>query len=163
MTEHNHLNPVQPESEEDTLLLDDLHVVFDRRTAPASLEGAPSDELTGRQIGRYVVGRLLGEGGMARVYQAIECDSQQRVALKTLKPQYRADQGLCARFEREARSMARIQHDHVVRILDFPHEDMIRAIVTEFLPNGSLRDRLNAARKACQPLGIAEALAGYRI
>jgi len=152
-------NPDQPSSEEETVLLEDLRVVFDRRAASADISGEQPDDLQGRRIGRYVVGDLLGEGGMARVYKALDSANEQQVALKTLKPQYRADRGLCARFEREARTMATIHHEHVVAILDFPCEGSMRAIVTEFLPGGSLRDRLNAARPPRAPLAIQEAVA----
>jgi len=159
MTEHRPANPSQPGSEEETLLLEDLRVVFDRRAASADISEQQPDDVQGQRIGRYIVGKLLGEGGMARVYEAVDSANEKQVALKTLKPQYRADRGLCARFEREARSMARIHHEHVVRILDFPRQGPMRAIVTEFLPGGSLRDRLNPIRLAGRPLTIEEAVA----
>jgi len=141
---------------EETVLVDDLRVVLTRRTT-----GSPrcEERLEGHGIGRYLVERLLGEGGMARVYEGRDTDSNERVALKILKPQYRTDHGICARLEREARSMARIHHEHVVRILDYTTDGLLSAIVMEYLPGGSLRDRLNAAHTARQEMAIEEAVA----
>ncbi len=138
-------------------LLDDLRVVFDRRTVAEPSAQAGADELLGRQIDRYVIDRLLGEGGMARVYLATDSRDQTRVALKTLKPQYRTDQNMSSRFEREARSMARIQHDHVVRVLDFPSLGSGRAMVMEYVSGGSLRDRLLSMQTMHRPIPVDEA------
>jgi len=159
-TDQNHANsPEDSESTPDQLLLEDLRIVFGRREATTSAEGAPADDLQGQSVGRFAVGRLIGEGGMARVYEAIDTSTDRKVALKMLKPQYRSNQALCARFEREARSMARLQHENIVRILDFPAYGPIRAIVMELLPGGSLRKRLNSARAARRHLDIDHAVA----
>lgn len=139
-------------------LIEDLRVVFDRRTAPDTLPAGAADELIGENIGRYVVQTLLGEGGMARVYLAVEADADAKVALKTLKPQYRADRNMSTRFEREARSMARIQHDHVVRILDFPCHGPSRAIIMEYVRGGSLRDRMMNARANRKSIALEQAV-----
>lgn len=139
-------------------LIEDLRVVFDRRTTTdASPAGAP-DELIGECVDRYVVRKLLGEGGMARVYLAAETGTDRKVAMKTLKPQYRSDRSMSTRFEREARSMARIQHPHVVRILDFPSHGPSRAIIMEYAAGGNLRDRMMDARANRSFVAIPEAV-----
>ncbi|MBI4580001.1 MAG: serine/threonine protein kinase [Planctomycetes bacterium] len=139
-------------------LLEDLRVVFDRQTAAGTSPIDGPDELIGQQIDRYLVKKLLGEGGMARVYLAVDTQSDSKVAMKTLKPQYRADHNMSTRFEREARSMSRLQHEHVVRVLDFPSHGPGRAIVMEYAPGGSLRDRLMAAKSTRRPIPIDEAV-----
>ncbi len=131
-------------------LLDDLRVVMTRRQEQRQV-GPPEEQIEGRQIGHYLIQRLLGEGGMARVYQGMDLNTHAPVALKVLKPAYREDTRLCARFEREARSMARLRHAHVVRILDFPEFQSTRAIVMAYVPGGNLRKGINHARLTGQP------------
>lgn len=138
-------------------LIDDLRVVFDRRTVD-SCPATAADDLVGQCIDHYRVKSLLGEGGMARVYLAIDENGDQKVALKTLKPQYRSDRNMSTRFEREARSMTRIQHDHVIRVLDFPSHGPSRAIVMEYASGGSLRDRLVSARANRRPMPLKDAV-----
>ena len=154
--------PGQPEGStgpQETLLLEDLRVVFHRQaTDKARPETPPLASLEGKTFGRYAIRRMLGEGGMAQVYLAVDTRNDRQVAFKILRPQYSADEGLCARFEREARSMARIQHENVVRILDFPREGACRAIVMTYLPGGSVRDRIHKTRLAGRLLTIDEAV-----
>jgi serine/threonine-protein kinase len=66
--------------------------------------------------GRYEILGALGRGGMARVYRARDCLLRREVALKVLGG--KADDALAARFEREARAIARLDHPSCVRILD---------------------------------------------
>lgn len=139
-------------------LLADLRVVFDRRTQSGECPLDSPDELVGQHVGRYLVKKRIGEGGMARVYLALDTQAESRVALKVLKPQCRADRNMSSRFEREARSMGRIQHEHVVRILDYPPMGGSRAIIMEYMSGGSLRDRLVAASVTRRPIGIDEAV-----
>ncbi len=150
------LDPPADLDPEETVLVDDLRVVLTRRATGSE---RCHEELQGQHLGGYRIERLLGEGGMARVYEGRDIASGRQVALKILKPQYRADQGICARLEREARSMARIEHEHVVRILDFTTDGPLSAIVMEYLPGGSLRDRLNEVRAARQEMAVEEAVA----
>ncbi|HSW46267.1 MAG TPA: serine/threonine-protein kinase [Phycisphaerae bacterium] len=143
----------------ETLLLDDLRVVFKRQAAPEPrITPPPAACLEGLQFGRYRVLRLLGEGGMAQVYLAEDTRKDRKVAFKILKPQYGSEAGLCARFEREARSMARLRHENVVRILDFPRQGDLQAIVMTYTGGGSVRDRILAARSAGRRLTIDEAV-----
>jgi hypothetical protein len=65
---------------------------------------------------------------------------------------------MSSRFEREARSMGRIQHQHVVRILDFPAHGPSRAIVMEYMSGGSLRGRLIATNVTGRPIPVDEAV-----
>lgn len=68
---------------------------------------------------RYLVHRLLGEGGMGAVYEAEHIHMKKRVALKVLHGEMLAHQEVVARFEREAVAAARIQHPSVVTAMDF--------------------------------------------
>ena len=67
---------------------------------------------------RYEVGALLGEGGDATVYRAEDRRLGRTVAIKFLRPELRADPTFVARFEREARSVAQLDHPDIVAVYD---------------------------------------------
>ena len=71
--------------------------------------------------GKYVIVRLLGEGGMGMVYLAEDIVLQRRVAIKTITPG--ADETTRRRFFREARIAANLQSDAIVRIHDFGEDE----------------------------------------
>jgi formylglycine-generating enzyme required for sulfatase activity/serine/threonine protein kinase len=119
-------------------------------TAPAGTGGLA----IGAQIGSYRIDGLLGTGGMGTVYRAQQIHLQRLVALKVMNPTLAADPDFCARFMREARAGAAIDHPHVVRIHDADIRDGILYQVFEFVPGGDLA-RLLATRG---PLPPAEAL-----
>lgn len=143
------------ESSDETRLLNDIRVVIDRRSEPAPPE---RENLEGLQIEHYLVGKLLGEGGMARIYRAVDISTGRDVAFKVLRPPYRADERIRVRFEREAQSMARIRHDHVVRIFGLTESGDPRAIIMELMLGGSLRDRIKNTKNGKLGLDIAEAV-----
>ena len=68
--------------------------------------------------GRYYVRRLIGEGGMGRVYEAEHIDIGKRVALKILHPAYSQTPDLVERLRREARAASKISHPNVVDVTD---------------------------------------------
>src|SRR4051812_19384053 len=68
--------------------------------------------------GKYVVERVIGEGGMGVVLEAHHRSLGQSVALKILRPSLLALEDVKVRFEREGRAVARLQGPHVARILD---------------------------------------------
>ncbi len=68
--------------------------------------------------GKYRVERVLGEGGMGIVIAAHHLHLDKRVALKFLRPEVAANREIVARFSNEARSAARIQSEHVAKVLD---------------------------------------------
>ncbi len=81
------------------------------------MDGAPVAE--GDVLaGKYRIERVLGEGGMGVVVAATHLDLHQRVALKFLKPEALENKEIVARFAREARAAAKIQSEHVARVID---------------------------------------------
>lgn len=96
--------------------------------------------------GRYLLGPVLGRGGMAEVRQSRDLKLQRPVALKLLRADLASDRALRARFEAEARSAARLQHPHVVSILDTGEEGGVPFIVMELLPGETLADRIREGR-----------------
>src|SRR5262249_52875424 len=76
-----------------------------------------------RFAGKYEIVRVIGEGGMGIVYEAMHLRLQQRVAIKMLQPRVLAMADVVARFEREARAACRLRSRHAVRILDVDQID----------------------------------------
>jgi eukaryotic-like serine/threonine-protein kinase len=79
------------------------------------------EELVGRTIadGRYQIVRLLGEGGMGAVYQARQVAMDRMVALKLIQPEIVRSPAAAARFHREMKLTARIEHANTIRVYDF--------------------------------------------
>src|SRR4029079_16865156 len=91
--------------------------------------------------GRYRLEDMLGRGGMSEVYCAHDVELGRRVALKLLAPD--ADS---ARFEREARVVASLAHPNVMQLYDYGEDDGRPYMVLEFVPGGTLEERLAAAK-----------------
>jgi len=103
------------------------------------------DPLIGATLGGlYHVERLLGVGGMGRVYEATHTHLGKAYAVKVL-PEGRADNpDATERFLREAKAATRIEHDHIVKIINFDHDDAHRLfIVMELLEGENLADRID--------------------
>jgi tRNA A-37 threonylcarbamoyl transferase component Bud32 len=104
------------------------------------MDPAPPD--LGLLSGRYRLGSLLGRGGMADVYDGFDERLARPVAIKILRPSGVDDPAMRARFEREARAVARLSHPAVVAVFD-SGEDRGRAyLVMERLPGETLADRI---------------------
>jgi serine/threonine protein kinase len=83
--------------------------------------------------------RLLGEGGFAQVYLAEHTFLKKQAAIKVLHGQVTED--ALETFLGEAQTIARLEHPHIVRILDFGVENKIPFLVMSYAPNGTLRQR----------------------
>jgi hypothetical protein len=118
--------------------------------------------VTGTRIlgGRYVLGEVLGTGGMATVWRARDEVLGRDVAVKVLSPQYAADPGFLARFEREARHAARLSHPRLVTVFDCGVEETMPFIVMELVAGPTLRQVLDQAGMlpAGEAAGIAAAV-----
>ena len=111
--------------------------------------------------GRYRIGGLLGEGGMARVFDAFDERLARPVAVKILRPETLALPGMRERFQLEARIAARLVHPNIVAVLDYGEDHASSYLVMERLPGRTLRDEI--ARGPLEPrramVVIAETLA----
>ncbi|NSW54177.1 MAG: protein kinase [Anaerolineae bacterium] len=95
---------------------------------------------------RYLVGEQLGVGGMGAVYRGKDTRLQRDVAIKRLQifgSQADVDQFM-KRFEREAIAMAQLQHPNIVGVLDFGQDDQGIFLILQYMPGGSLKDRMTA-------------------
>jgi len=103
------------------------------------------------KIGRFEIISFIGRGGMAAVYQAFDPEQDRPVAIKVLGQEYQNDLGFRARFEREAETIARLDHPAIVPLYEFGQHEGKLYIVMEFMPDGSLADRI-----AQSPLSMIE-------
>ena len=99
--------------------------------------------LTDRVLGgRYEIGPLLGRGGMADVYDAVDTRLNRAVAVKVLRPAMASRPDVRRRFEDEGRAAARLSHSNVVAVFDTGEDDGVPWIVMERLSGESLASRL---------------------
>jgi serine/threonine protein kinase len=93
--------------------------------------------------GRYQVRRVVADGGMGRVYEALDMAERRSVALKVLHAEVVQDDVALERFKREFEVSKQLPHEHIVDVLDFqPTQDDSYAIVMEFLYGEELRNTL---------------------
>jgi serine/threonine protein kinase len=113
--------------------------------APAEQVPVPpdaEDKRIGARIcgGRYEIRRKVADGGMGRVYQALDHQLQQSVAIKVLHQDVAMDEVAVERFKREFELSASLPHDHIVEVRDFKDtEDQSYALVMEYLEGEELR------------------------
>ncbi len=93
----------------------------------------------GQQLGNYRIERLLGSGGFADVYLGKQVYLDSLAAIKLLKTNLA--EGDIEDFRSEARTLVRLIHPHIVRILDFGLEGNTPFLVMDYAPNGTLRQR----------------------
>src|SRR3954447_25451071 len=110
------------------------------------METSNRDELIGQRLGNYLIERLLGIGGMARVYQARDVLLQREVAVEALAPAFLVDADYVERFRREAQSVAALDDPHIVPVLQFiEHDRGLFLVMPLFLE--SLRERLERTNR----------------
>jgi eukaryotic-like serine/threonine-protein kinase len=95
-----------------------------------------TDDL-GRQLGNYRLVRLLGRGGFANVYLAEHVYLETQAAVKVLNMRLTSEN--VEKFRTEARTIARLVHPHIVRVLDFGVDQDIPYLVMDYAPQGSFR------------------------
>jgi len=98
------------------------------------------------KVGKYRVRQTLGVGGMGTVYLAEDTTLGREVALKVLHTALGLDRDFRARFKQEARTIAKLNHPHVVRIHAFSEIDGMLLIESEYHSGGSLSDLLEQRR-----------------
>lgn len=95
-------------------------------------------------IGRYEVKSELGRGGMATVYKAYDPRFEREVAVKVLPREMLHDPQFRVRFEREAKTVASLEHPAIVPVYDVGEEDGQPYFVMRYMTGGSLSERINA-------------------
>jgi eukaryotic-like serine/threonine-protein kinase len=114
----------------------------------------------GYRLGAYEILSLLGAGGMGEVYRARDTQLGRDVAIKVLPAAFVADRERLARFEREARLLAALNHPHIGAIYGIEQIDGVRALVLELVEGATLADRITrGAMPVADALPIARQIA----
>ena len=108
----------------------------------------------GEMISRYEIVGELGRGGMATVYKARDTTLGRLVAIKLILPGQQQTERFLKRFVREAKVLAQLSHPNILKVLDYGEYQGSPYLVTEFMPGGSLLDRMGRS----MPAGEATAL-----
>jgi serine/threonine-protein kinase len=108
---------------------------------------------SGNKLGPYEIQSLLGAGGMGEVYRAHDPRLARDVALKVLPEAFAADSERMARFEREAKVLASLNHPNVAAIYGLEESNSVRALVLELVEGPTLAERI-----AQGPIPIEEAV-----
>ena len=111
--------------------------------AAAMVDEVHVSQWIGRRIGVYHLQSLLGKGGMGEVYRARDTRLGRDVAIKVLPRAFTADPDRLARFEREARVLASLNHPHIGTIHGLEESEGVRALVLELVEGETLADRLH--------------------
>ena len=98
----------------------------------------------GIRLGNCSLVRKLGEGGMAEVWEAVDVTLERRVAIKVVKETISSLPEFDARFRREAKTAAQLEHPNILQIYGFGVENGIAYIEMPCLPGGTLGSRLDA-------------------
>jgi serine/threonine-protein kinase len=116
----------------------------------------------GENVGRYRIVEQLGQGGMATVFKAYHAELDRYVALKVLHPAFMEDASFLARFQREARLVAKLDHPNIVPIYDYAEQDGRPYLVMKFIEGETLKARLGRGSltppevmKVAEAVGIA--------
>ena len=94
------------------------------------------------RIGNCRIVEEVASGGMAVVYRAVQDPLGRTVAIKALKTAAAAEENVATRFEREAKSLANLQHENIIHVYDFHHERGAMFIVMEYVQGIDLYDLL---------------------
>jgi len=121
--------------------------------AAAHLAGDHQPLTAGIMVGPYQIQELLGRGGMGDVYRAHDPRLGRDVALKLLPPQFARDRERLARFAREARLLAALNHPNIAALYGIEESDGQRILVLELIDGATLDQRLTAG-----PIPLPEVL-----
>lgn len=100
---------------------------------PVTLGKNAMSDLVGRAFRNYEILRELGSGGMAVVYMGRQLPIDRRVAIKVIAAHHSRNPDFQARFERESRIIARLEHPHILPVIDYGEEDFGAFLVMRYV------------------------------
>jgi serine/threonine-protein kinase PpkA len=103
----------------------------------------------------YRILRPLGEGGMASVFLAVQESLDREVALKVMAPALSANAEFTDRFLKEGQITAKLSHPNLVTVFDIGSHGSVYYLAAEFIPGGTLRERIDAGLSVAEALDIA--------
>jgi len=107
---------------------------------------------------RYRVEELIGRGGMAEVYKVWDADRADTLAMKVLREDLAQDKVFLRRFEREAQTLAKLQHRSVVRFYGLERDDLLVFLLLEYIEGTSLREEIFRATAPSNMQRVLEVL-----
>lgn len=111
-----------------------------RRGAPGKVATPETEEFSSREFGGFRVLDMIGSGGMATVYKALQVSVERMVALKVLSPKLLKHKDQRERFHREAKILATLSHPNIVQLIDFKSSEHFDFLVMEYIEGPSLYD-----------------------
>ncbi len=96
----------------------------------------------GTRLGAYEITAAIGEGGMGQVYRARDTKLDRDVAIKILPQAFAQDADRLARFQREAKTLASLNHPHIAGIYGLDDSNSVRALVMELVEGDDLSQRI---------------------
>ena len=101
------------------------------------------DNLIGKRLdGRYLIGNLIGVGGMANVYRGKDTKTGNAVAVKILKEEFLDNEELVRRFKNESKAISILDHPNIVKVYDVSVTDKLQYIVMEYVDGITLKEYL---------------------
>ncbi|PID43908.1 MAG: hypothetical protein CSA52_03015 [Gammaproteobacteria bacterium] len=107
----------------------------------------------------YKIEKILGKGGMATVYLAVQENFERQVALKVMHKTLVADESLAKRFQREARTVARLSHQSIVPVYDVGSCGQLYYMSMEYFPGGDLKEKMRKGLTVLDSVIIMKAIA----
>lgn len=105
------------------------------------------DKFIGTRLdGRYELTELIGEGGMANVYRAVDVLDNRVVAVKILKTEYSESEEFQRRFRNESKAIAVLSHPNIVKIYDMGFSEKVQYIVMEYIDGITLKDYIDSEK-----------------
>ncbi len=98
--------------------------------------------VAGTHLGSYEVVSQIGAGGMGEVYEARDTRLGRNVAIKVLPEAFAHDADRLARFQREAKMLAALNHPNIAHIYGLEHSDGVHFLIMELVPGETLRERI---------------------
>lgn len=111
------------------------------------------------QIPGYRIIRKINQGGMSTVYLAIQLSVGREVALKVMSPALNADPVFSERFQREANIVGQLSHPNIVSIYDIGRYKNLNYIAMDYLPGGSIHDKMTTGLSTQESLRITKEIA----
>ena len=100
----------------------------------------------GQMLGPYRIINQIGKGGMATVYKAYQASVDRYVAVKVLPSQLAESKEFAARFQQEARIIAKLEHPHILPVFDYGESEGVAYFVMRYLDAGTLKDKMESGR-----------------
>lgn len=117
-----------------------------------------ADSLLGKQLEEYQLEKLLGQGGMARVYRALDTRLKRYAAIKVIDAQFREDSEYSRRFELEAQALGQLNHPNVVQLYRYGRVDDVLYMAMAYVEGSDVKAALDDYRAVGDYMALEEAL-----